>query len=96
MAKQLFVEVEIDATPERVWDVLTDFAAYPAWNPFIVGARGVAEPGRTLTLSMQPVGGRPMTVRPRLVRVDPPRQLRWRGTLGMPGLMDAEHTFTLD
>jgi hypothetical protein len=28
--------------------------------------------------------------------VDVPRRLRWRGTVGVPGLMDAEHTFTLE
>lgn len=27
------VELDIPATPERVWDVLTDFSAYPEWNP---------------------------------------------------------------
>jgi hypothetical protein len=96
MAKQLFADVDIDARPEQVWEVLTDLAAYPAWNPFIVRAEGVVEPGGRLTLTMQPVGGRAMTLRPRLVEVDAPRRLRWRGTVGMPGLMDAEHTFILE
>ena len=95
MAKQLFTDVDVDARPEQVWEVLTDLAAYPAWNPFIVRAEGVVEPGGRLTLTMQPVGGRAMTLRPRLVEVDAPRRLRWRGTVGMPGLMDAEHTFAL-
>ena len=96
MAKRLFTDVDIDATPQQVWEVLTDLAAFPAWNPFIVWAEGVVEPGRRLTLRMQPVGGRAMTLRPRLVAVDMPRELGWRGKLGMPGLMDAEHTFTLE
>jgi hypothetical protein len=96
MAKRLFADVDIAATPEQVWEVLTDLDAYSSWNPFIVRAEGVVEPGRRLTLTMQPVGGRAMTLRPRLVEVDVPRQLRWRGTLGMPGLMDAEHTFSLE
>jgi hypothetical protein len=96
MAKRLRTDVDIEATPERVWEVLTDLASYPAWNPFIVRAEGVVETGRRLTLTMQPVGGRATTVRPRLVDVDAPRRLRWRGTVGVPGLMDAEHTFTLE
>src|SRR3712207_2871096 len=95
MAKELSAEVDIRATPERVWQVLTDLAAYPEWNPFIVRAEGVVGPGHRLTLRMQPVGGRAMTLRPRLVTVAMNRELRWRGTLGMPGLMDAEHTFEL-
>ena len=95
MSKRLSAHVDIQATPERVWEVLTDLAAYPEWNPFIVRAEGVVELGCRLTLTMQPVGGRAMTLRPRLVAVDVPRELRWRGKLGMPGLMDAEHSFTL-
>ena len=96
MAKRLLTDVDIEATPERVWEVLTDLAAYPAWNPFIVRAEGVVETGRRLTLTMQPLGGRATTLRPRLVEVDAPRRLRWRGTLGVPGLLTAEHAFTLE
>jgi hypothetical protein len=96
MAKRLSAQVDIHATPERVWEVLTDLAAYPEWNPFIVRADGVVEPGRRLILRMQPVGGRAMTLRPRLLDVAVPRMLRWRGRLGVPGLMDAEHSFRLE
>ena len=95
MSKELSTHIDIRATPDRVWEVLTDLAAYPAWNPFIVRAEGVVAPGRRLTLRMQPVGGRAMTMRPRLVEVTSNRHLRWRGTLGVPGLMDAEHALLL-
>jgi hypothetical protein len=95
MPKQLSAHIDIRATPDRVWRVLTDLAAYPQWNPFIVRAEGAVGPGQQLVLTMQPVGGRAMTLRPRLVDVATNRTLRWRGTLGIPGLMDAEHTFLL-
>ncbi len=29
--KQIHTEIEIDATPEEVWGVLTDFGRYPEW-----------------------------------------------------------------
>jgi hypothetical protein len=95
MSKELSTHVHIQATPERVWRVLAELAAYPEWNPFIVRAEGALGPGRRLTLTMQPVGGRAMTIRPRLAEVAVNRALRWRGMLGVPGLMDAEHTFLL-
>jgi uncharacterized protein YndB with AHSA1/START domain len=38
MARPLHTEIEIEASPDRVWKTLTDFAAYPDWNPFIVQA----------------------------------------------------------
>jgi uncharacterized protein YndB with AHSA1/START domain len=37
--KELHSEIEIDASAERVWAILTDFASYPRWNPFIRSIR---------------------------------------------------------
>lgn len=45
---QLQTEVEINAGPERVWAILSDFASYPEWNPFIRFIRGVPEKGERL------------------------------------------------
>jgi len=96
MTKQIRAEIEIEATPERVWEILTDFADYPQWNPFLVEASGVAAPGERLTVRMRPVGGRPMTFRPTVREADPPRRLRWLGRLVLPGLFDGEHSFTVE
>jgi len=40
MAKQLRAQIDIHASPQRVWQVLTDFGAYPQWNPFMTRADG--------------------------------------------------------
>ena len=95
MAKQLHAEVEIQATPDRVWEVLTDLAAYHEWNPFIVQAAGRAVPGGRLELQMRLLGRRPTTLRPEVLEADPARRLRWLGRLLVPGLFDGEHSFTL-
>jgi hypothetical protein len=96
MAKQLSAQVEIDATPERVWQVLTDLGAYAEWNPFIVSSAGTPAEGERLTNRMQPVGGRAVTLRPVVIEASPERRLRWRGRMLAPGVMDAEHTFTIE
>ncbi|MGY1736207.1 SRPBCC family protein [Geodermatophilus sp. SYSU D00684] len=93
---RLSTAIEIDAPPERVWAELTDLGAYPEWNPFIVRAEGDVVPGARLSLRMQPVGGRVLTIRPRLREVAPARELRWLGRLGVPGLFDGEHAFRLE
>ena len=95
MAKQLHAQIDIQATPDRVWEVLTDFAAYPQWNPFITQAHGTARVGERLTNRMQPVGGRGITLRPTVLEADPGRRLRWLGHMLAPGIFDGDHTFTI-
>jgi hypothetical protein len=95
MAKQLNAEVQIEATPDRVWAVLTDFAAYQDWNPFIVKATGQPVPGTRLELQMRLSGRRPTTLRPEVLEADPARRLRWLGRVLVPGVFDGEHSFTI-
>lgn len=46
--KQIETRVVINASPEQVWATLTDFQAYPDWNPFIVKLKGKPAVGTTL------------------------------------------------
>jgi hypothetical protein len=87
--------VEIDAPPASVWNVLVDLPAYREWNPFIVEASGTVAVGETLSMRMALPGRDPMTIEPRLLVVDPHRELRWKGRLIVPGLFDGEHAFVL-
>jgi hypothetical protein len=89
-------EIEIAAPPAVVWAVLADTAAYPEWNPFLRRVEGPLEPGARLRVRFAPPGGREVTMRPRLLVVDAPRELRWRGRLGVPGLFDGEHAFRIE
>jgi hypothetical protein len=95
MSIELRTSIDIAAPPERVWQVLTELAAYPEWNPFIVRAEGSVAVGERLSLRMQPVGARRVTVRPTVVEATPGRRLRWLGRFGFPGVFDAEHSFTI-
>jgi hypothetical protein len=94
--KELRAEVEIDATLERVWHVLTDFSSYPDWNPFIRRACGPVQAGGRLEVNIQPSGASGMTFRPTVLKVEPHRELRWLGRLLIPGLFEGEHVFTLE
>ena len=96
MHKQLTSEIDIAATPERVWQILTDLSGYHEWNPFVVAAQGRAETGCQLTLRMQPAEGRAVTLTPTVTDVVDARRLSWRGRFLVRGLFDAEHVFTLE
>jgi hypothetical protein len=96
MARQLQAEVEVQASPERIWEILTDFAAYHQWNPFIVQAAGHAVPGSRLELHMRLPGRRTTVFRPAVLDAEPGRRLRWLGRVLVPGLFDGEHSFTIE
>ena len=89
-------EIDIAATPARVWKVLTDFPAHSSWNPFVRSIVGSPEKGKQLVVSIQPEGGRAMTFKPTVLVAEPDKVLRWRGRFLMPGLFDGEHYFELD
>ncbi|MEO1059895.1 MAG: SRPBCC domain-containing protein [Actinomycetota bacterium] len=96
MARQLHTQIDIDATPEVVWSVLTDLDRYPEWNPFVVSSEGRVAVGERLTNRLEPPGGRAMTFRPTVTEVEADRTFEWLGRLVLPGLFDGRHRFQLE
>jgi hypothetical protein len=86
--KELRTEIEIAAMPESVWGVLTDFAAFPQWNPFIREASGERKVGKKLRIRVVPSGGRGMVFKPTVLACEPNRELRWFGRLPMGRVLD--------
>jgi hypothetical protein len=95
MARSLETEILIQASPQRVWQVLTDFVAYPDWNPFIVSLQGRAEWGERLAVRIRAGEGKEHLFKPVVLQATPPTRLRWLGRFGIPGLFDGEHDFEL-
>jgi hypothetical protein len=94
--KELRTEINIAASPEAVWSVLTDFAAFPQWNPFITEASGEQKVGGKLRIRVATTSGKGMVFKPTVLACETNRELRWLGRLGIPGLFDGEHGFTLE
>ena len=88
--------VDLDATPERVWSVLTDTAAYGAWNPFITQLDGTLQVGNKIHVRIAPPGRKPMMFHPVVTDADAGHKLAWLGRLLIPGLFDGAHSFTLE
>jgi hypothetical protein len=93
---ELFTMTEIEAPAERVWHILTDFARYPEWNPFIRRIEGEPSRRAALDLVLQPEGAKPRRFRPRIVTFRPPKELRWRARTLLPGIFQGEHRFVVE
>lgn len=92
---ELRTEIEINAPGARVWKALTDFAAYPDWNPFISRVSGTLEVGSTLKVFLNPPVGREERLKARVLKVEPQHELRWLSRMWFKGLFDTEHFFLL-
>jgi hypothetical protein len=94
--KEIHTQIEINATPERVWKILTNFAAYPEWNPFIRSAVcQELKPGEIIEIALLPPEGEGWTFHPVLTTVHPERELEWLGRFILPGLFDGRHSFRI-
>lgn len=95
MHHELHTEIEIEAPPEMVWEILTDLNQYSDWNPFIVEASGDIAVGNKLLNRLQPPGGKAMTIKPAVTAVEPAQTFEWLGHLGVRGVFDGRHRFEL-
>lgn len=93
---EIKTEVEIAATPETVWNELTDLGSFSTWNPFMVEASGDPVTGSRLEVRMQPPGGSAMTFRPTVTESTAPMRFEWLGSLLVRGLFDGRHRFELE
>lgn len=80
----------IAASPEAVWEVLSDGATWPAWNSGVDAVEGRIGMGETIKIRSQAAPGRAFPVK--VTAFDPPAQLRFSG--GMPlGLFRGVRTY---
>ncbi len=94
--KQIETEITIEATAEKVWQVLTDFESYPKWNPFVRSISGTAREGEKIKVFLKPPDAKGMTFHPKVKKSEPGKEFRWKGQLGLPGIFDGEHYFLLN
>ncbi|WP_422022168.1 SRPBCC family protein [Pyruvatibacter mobilis] len=87
--------IEIDASRPQVFAVLTEFAAYPEWNPYHVRVVGEAVEGADLEVRVKRPDGKVIDVpQVHVLRVEKDRALYWGG--GISGIFKGEHRFDLE
>jgi hypothetical protein len=84
--------IDIGASAETVWRVLTHFPSYPKWNPFIREARGEAQAGARLKLRVRFSGKSSRWLSSRVTKAIPAGELHWRVNVLFGLLLEREHS----
>lgn len=87
------VERTIAAPAERIWELLTDGAGYPAWNPTVISIEGRIAAGEKIALrsTLNPK----RTFKLDVESMEAPHRMVWSS--GMPlGLFTGTRTFTIE
>ena len=85
--------IRIDASPDVVWDVLTDVGAWRDWDSGVDRVDGQVALGETLTIHATMIRTRPFTVT--VTEIRPREGMRWQAALPF-GLALIERTYHLD
>lgn len=71
--------IRINAPAELVWKVLTDFSAYPDWNPFSVKAHSTLVLGEPVNLYIARGRSEKLMRQSFVLEIlEPPRKIAWR------------------
>ena len=92
---KIATEVAVQASPDKIWSTLIDFAAYPEWNRFLKSVRGLASPDTAIEVEIQ-FYGKPKAERSACTVTGfiPPKYLSWTWKHGLGAWFLAfEHVF---
>jgi hypothetical protein len=75
-----------------------DFDSYHQWNPFIqsIVGSGQLAVGNQITVRMKAGDKKTQTFKPNVKVMEPAKEFRWLGSLGIKGIFDGEHYFLLE
>ncbi|GAA5225445.1 SRPBCC domain-containing protein [Membranihabitans marinus] len=93
MRQNLRTSIVIDAQPEQVWEVLTNFNTLKDWSSSFIGLKGdFKKDGQIEVVFKSPFGGS-MNLKKQLIVFDPGRSFGWTGVF-MLGMKDY-HTYKI-
>ena len=94
--KTIETHIVIDSTPEKIWDVLTNFEEYELWNPFMTRVVGNASLGSKIEVNIKTISGKNRSYYPIITKCETNKELRWKGKSFLPGVFDGERVFVLE
>lgn len=88
-------KINIKSSPEKTWQVLTQFSEYHSWNPFIKSIKGEVQKGNQIEVNIVPPGEKGMTFKPVVTSYIENQEISWLGQFLFPKLLDGEHKFQI-
>lgn len=95
MRKDIRTEIEINASAEKVWQILSDFENFPNWNPFVVKVLGTPKVDEILKIEVQLPESMKLKFTPLVLKAEPNKELRWVGTMPL-GAFRGEHFYQIE
>lgn len=88
-------EIEINASTEKVWNVIIDFQNYKHWNTQLAYFGGDVKPNGNLHLKLSVSGTAPYEFKPAISHWEENKKFAWLAITGLPRIFDGEHFFEL-
>lgn len=90
--------LEVDASPDQIWEAMMDVKSWPEWKPFMTKARfgsgyESVTCGAKIKMSLMVGGPAVVPLSVEVCEFDKPSRLAWQG--GVQGLFHAVHGFEL-
>ncbi len=87
--------IDIEASPNRIWEVLVDFPKWSIWNSFIPLVEGKLQKGQTLKIKVSPPGLKTMTFQPKIFSLIQNKEIVWGGSF-LWIVYRGEHLFLIE
>ena len=91
--KQYHTDIVIKASVDTVWNELTNTESYPNWNPLVGKLTGELKAGNRISTYIVPLE---KTYQPKLLVVEPQKELTWQGIQGAKFLLAGKHYYRLE
>lgn len=93
--KRICTTVDIEASPDDVWRILSDVEDYQKWNPFIKRIHGKLQGGEKLDVRMK-LASFMFHLKPLVLNIEINKEIRWKGHFLIKGLFDGDHLFRIE
>ncbi|MGB3294447.1 MAG: SRPBCC domain-containing protein [Phormidesmis sp.] len=89
-------EILINAPQQVVWEQVTDFEAYPDWNPFVPEAHAEFTVGKKIRFLEDLKQFGQHWLEAEFLSIYSPNNFVWQGYLGAPFLFTVRHSFVFE